>query len=66
MRKLKKLFKDTCGKMIYQQLDGVSMGRSLCPFVPNIIYKELGQHNVVQEFICDKILLFYGHYVDDT
>ena len=41
------------------------MGSSLGPLLPNIIMTEL-ERTIIKKFIDDKILLFYGRYVDDT
>ena len=64
--------KDTCSKTVfstnkklYQQIDGVSMGSSLGPLLANIIMTQL-ERTIIKNFIDDKILLFYGRYVDDT
>ena len=71
-RTLKKLIKDTCtkeifsaNKKLYQQIDGISMGSSRGSLLANIIMTEL-ERTIIKKFINDKILLFYGHYVDDT
>ena len=70
-RTLKKLIKDTCSKTIfstnklYQQIDGVSMGISLGPSLANIIMTEM-EKNIIKKFIDDKIVLFYGGYVNNT
>ena len=71
-RTLKKLIKNTCSKTVfsannklYQQIDGVSMGSSLAPLLANIIMTEM-EKTIIKKFIDDKILLFYGCYVDDT
>ena len=69
---LKKLIKDTCSKtvfstndILYQQIDGVSMCSSLGPLLANIILTKM-EKTIIKKFIVDKILLFYGRYVDDT
>ena len=69
---LKKSMKETCSKTafsankkLYQQIDGVSMGSSLGPLLANIIMTEL-ERTIIKKFIDDRILLFYGRYVDDT
>ena len=41
------------------------MGSSLGPLLPNIIMTEV-EKTIIKTFIDDKILLFYGRYVDDT
>ena len=71
-RTLKKLIKDTysktafsANKKLYQQIDGVSMGSSLGPLLANIIMPKL-ERTIIKKIIDDKILLFYGRYVDDT
>ena len=68
----KKLVKDTCrktvfsaNKKLYQQIDGVSMGSFLGPLLANIIMTEL-ERTIIKKFVDDKILLFYGWYVDDA
>ena len=70
-RRLKNLIKDTCSKTVfsankklYQEINGVSMVSYLGPLLTNIIMTELGR-TIIKKFIDDKILLFYGRYVDD-
>ena len=41
------------------------MGSSLGPLLANIIMTEL-ERTIIKKFIDDKILLFYGRYVNDT
>ena len=71
-RTLKKLMKDTCSKtafmcdgVIYEQIDGVSMGASLGPVLANIIMTEL-EKVVVDELVKNGKIKFYTRYVDDT
>ena len=71
-RTLKKLIKDTCSKtafmcdgVIYEQIDGVSMGASLGPVLANIIMTEL-ERVVVDDLIRTGKIKFYARYVDDT
>ena len=71
-RTLKKLILDTCNKtaflangIIYEQIDGVSMGASLGPVLANIIMTEL-ERAVVDDLVNDGTLKFYARYVDDT
>ena len=68
----KTLIRDTYSKTVffannklYQQIDGVSMGSSLGPLLANIIITEMVK-TIIKKIICDKILLFYGRYVEDT
>ena len=71
-RELKKLIKDTCtltpfsfNDVIYEQIDGVSMGCSLGPLLANIIMTEL-EKVVVDKLLQDGTIRFYCRYVDDT
>ena len=71
-RTLKKLIKDTCSKtafmfdgIIYEQIDGVSMGAALGPVLANIIMTEL-ERKVVGKLIDSGKIKFYARYVDDT
>ena len=71
-RTLKKLIKDNSSKTIfsanskfYKQIDDVSMGSSLGPLLANIFITEMDK-TIIKNFIDDKILLFYGRYIDDT
>ena len=71
-RTLKKLIKDTCSKtaflfdnVIYEQIDGVSMGAALGPVLANIIMTEL-ERVVVDKLIGSGKIKFYACYVDDT
>ena len=70
-RTLNNLIKDTCSKTVfsendklYQQIDGVITGSSLGPLLANIIMTEM-EKTIKKKFIDDRILLFYGRYVDD-
>ena len=40
------------------------MGSSLGPLLANIIITEMVK-TIIKKIICDKILLFYGRYVED-
>ena len=69
---LRKLIKDTCTKtvfsannILYEQLDGVSMGSSLGPVLANIIMTEL-EDIIIKPLINDNTISFYSRYVDDT
>jgi hypothetical protein len=71
-RTLKKLINDTCSKtaflcdnVIYEQIDGVSMGAALGPVLANIIMTEL-ERVVVDKLIGSGKIKFYARYVDDT
>ena len=71
-RTLKKLTKDTCSEtafmydgVIYEQIDGVSMGASLGPVLANIIMTEM-ERVVVDKLIQTGKIKFYARYVDDT
>ena len=71
-RSLRKLIKDTCTKtvfsannILYEQLDGVSMGSSLGPVLANIIMTEL-ENVVIRPLIDSNVIKFYRRYVDDT
>ena len=71
-RTLKKLINDTCSKtafmydgVIYEQIDGVSMGASLGPVLANIIMTEM-ERVVVDKLIQTGKIKFYARYVDDT
>ena len=71
-RTLKKLLLDACTKtafsfnnVIYEQIDGVSMGSSLGPTLANLIMTEL-EKVVVDKLIQSGIVKFYIRYVDDT
>ena len=68
---LKKLMKDTCSKtafmydgIIYEQIDGVSMGAALGPVLANIIMTEM-ERVVVDQLIQSGKIKFYAKYVDD-
>ena len=54
-----------CKNHLYDQADGVSMGGSLSRLLANIIMTEL-EKNVVEKFIDNKILIFYGRYANET
>ena len=41
------------------------MGSSLGPLLANIFITEMDK-TIIKNFIDDKILLFYGRYIDDT
>ena len=41
------------------------MGSSLGPLLANIVMTKI-EKTIIKKFIDDKILLFYGRYVDDT
>ena len=69
---LKKLILDTCSKtafscgdVIYEQIDGVSMWACLGPVLANIIMTEL-EPVVVDKMVNSGLIKFYGRYVDDT
>ena len=69
---LKKLILDicsqtafSCGDVIYEQIDGVSMGAYLGPVLANIIMTEL-ELVVVDKMVNSGLIKFYGRYVDDT
>ena len=69
---LKKLFLDTCQKMslsfnnkLYEQIDGVSMGRSLGPVLANIIMTEC-KKVILDKLMKEKIIMFYSRHIDDT
>ena len=71
-RTLKKLVLDTCTKttfqfngVLYEQVDGVSMGSSLGPVLANIFLTEF-EKKVVNKLIQEKVIPFYMRYVDDT
>ena len=71
-RTLKKLILDACKKtafsfnnVIYEQVDGVSMGSSLGPVLANIIMTEL-ETAIVDNLFNTGIIKFYVRYVDDT
>ena len=71
-RTLKKLIIDTCSKtafscnnILYEQIDGVSMGACLGPVLANIIMTEL-EKVVVDKMIDSGLIKFYARYVDDT
>ena len=71
-RALKKLLLDACKKtafsfnnVIYEQIDGVSMGSSLGPTLANVIMTEL-EKAVVDQLIESGMIKFYIRYVDDT
>ena len=71
-RTLKKLILDTCSKtafsynnVIFEQIDGVSMGACLGPVLANIIMTEL-EKVVVDRMIDNGLIKFYARYVDDT
>ena len=63
---LKKLILDTCSKtafscgdVIYEQIDGVSMGACLGPVLANIIMTEL-EPVVVDKMVNSGLIKFYG------
>ena len=69
---LKKLLFDSCTKtafsfdnILYEQIDGVSMGSCLAPVLANIILTE-SEKVIVDDLIQSGILRFYRRYVDDT
>ena len=69
---LKKLTLDTCQKMVlsfnkklYEQVDGVSMGRSLGPVLANILMTEC-EKVIVDKLMKEKVVMFYTRYVGDT
>ena len=71
-RTLKKLILDSCQKttfsfnsVLYEQIEGVSMGASLGPVLANIILTEL-EKVVVRPLVDSGVLKFYIRYVDDT
>ena len=71
-RTLKKLINDTCSKtafmydgVIYEQIDGVSMGAALGPVLANIIMTEM-EKIIVDKMIESGKIKFYIRYVDDT
>ena len=71
-RTLKKLLKDACHKttfsfnnVLYEQIDGVSMGSPLGPTMANIIMTEL-ERIIVDNLMADGVIKFYMRYVDDT
>ena len=51
--------------ILYEQIDGVSMGACLGPVLANIILTEL-EKVIVQPLIENGLLKFYVRYVDDT
>ena len=69
---LKKLILDSCQKttfsyntVLYEQVEGVSMGACLGPVLANIILTEL-EKDIVKPLINNGTLKFYIRYVDDT
>ena len=63
---------DTCTKtdftfnnVLYEQVNGVSMGSSLGPVLANVLMTEF-EKEVVQELVSNGTLPFYIRYVDDT
>ena len=71
-RTLRKLLRDCCTKnaftfsnVIYEQIDGVSIGSCLGPTLANIIMTEL-EIKVVDSLFKDCLLKFYIRCVDDT
>ena len=71
-RTLKKLLLESCKKtafsfndIIYEQIDGVSMGSSLGPTLANVIMTEL-ERVVVDKLVQSGIIKFYIRFVDDT
>ena len=71
-RTLKKLLKDACHKttfsfnnVLYEQIDGVSMGSPLGPTMADIIMTEL-ERIIVDDLMADGVIKFYMRYVDDT
>ena len=55
----------SCGDVIYEQTDGVSMGACLGPVLANVIVTEL-ELVVVDKMVNSGLIKFYGRYVDDT
>lgn len=55
----------SCNNILYEQIDGVSMGACLGPVLANIIMTEL-EKVVVNEMIDSGLIKFYARYVDDT
>ena len=71
-RTMKKLIRDCCSKttfsfnnILYEQIDGVSMGSPLAPILANIIMTEF-EKIVVNELLEKGIIKNYMRYVDDT
>ena len=71
-RTLKKLIIDACKKtafsfndVIYEQVDGVSMGSSLGPVLANITMTEM-ETEIVDNLVNTGVIKFYVRYVDDT
>ena len=71
-RTLKKLLIDSCTKtafsfdnVLFEQIDGVSMGSCLAPVLANIILTEL-EKVIVDELVRSGTVKFYRRYVDDT
>ena len=71
-RTLKKLLIDSCTKtafsfdnVLFEQIDGVSMGSCLAPVLANIILTEL-EKVIVDNLVRSGIVKFYRRYVDDT
>ena len=69
---MRKLIKGTCKKtafsfdnIIYEQIDGVSMGSPPAPVLANIIMREL-EKAFVQKLTTSGMIKFYCRYVDDT
>ena len=70
-RTMKKLLKDCCtknaltfSKVIYEEIDGVSMGSCLDPVLANIIVTEL-ETVIVDKLFEENLLKFYIRYMDD-
>ena len=68
---MKKLLKDCCtknaltfSKVIYEQIDGVSMGSCLDPVLANIIMTEL-ETVIADKLFEENLLKFYIRYMDD-
>ena len=69
---LKKLLIDSCTKtafsfdnVLFEQIDGVSMGSCLAPVLANIILNEL-EKVIVDDLVRSGIVKFYRRYVDYT
>ena len=69
-RTIKKFLKDCCtknaltfSKVIYEQIDGVSMGSCLDPVLANIIVTEL-ETVIVDKLFEENLLKFYIRYMD--
>ena len=53
------------GNIIYEQIDGVSMGSTLTPVFANTIMTKL-EKTVVEKLTSSGMIKFYYRYVDDT